>query len=296
MDDLGERIEQLQERWIALQGRGFNVKELRLPHGPGGGQWTDGSAKDAAGKLFVGTRLTDLTPKGRAAVGANNTHWRVSAVGIERELDSKLTPASIAAGKTWYPEAHTFNEHLAKRSGLTIEQVTGITAATSPRTAWPQNKRLAERVAMTHGKYTDPNPVDAGKRMGGSLSMNLGAAIAIARGGSTDDLTGTKRRSFFNNMLHPGKTDDVTVDTWMQRAVMNASRRKMTLDQSVEYLNASRGPTGGVGAGYVTIAEAVRAVAARRNLTPDELQAAYWVAVAGGIKGNHPGGIGGGRA
>jgi hypothetical protein len=281
VDEFAERIAQLRDRRIAILERKFNPNELRLPDGT----WTVGGA---LAKLFTGTHVSDLTPKGREAVLANNRKYKVNVKAMERELESKLNPSSIAAGKAWYPEAHTFNQNLAKRSGLSLEQVTAITAATSPRTAWPQNKRLAERVAMTHGKYTDPDPVDAGKRMGGSLSKNLGMAIGIARGGSTDSLTGAKRRSFFNNMLHPGGTDDVTVDTWMQRAAMAASGRKMTLDESVEYLNASRSSTV-VGAGYVTIAEAVRAVAARNGLTPDELQAAYWISVTGSAEGN-PGG------
>lgn len=236
------------------------------------------------GTLATGTRLADLSPEGRAAVAANNAKYGLTSATLESELESKLTPETIAQGKKWFPEARAFNESLAKRSGLSVEQTTAITALTSPRTPWPQNKRLAERVALTHGKYTDADPIVAAKHMGGSLSANLGPAIAVARGGDIDShMTGIKRRSFYNNMLKPGATNDVTVDTWMQRTAMKAASKPMSLEQSRQYLQAAHG------AGYVSIAEATRAVAAKHGLSPDEVQAAYWTGISGSKEGNRPG-------
>lgn len=280
--------ELLHRRAAELLGeRKFNPKQLRDPHS---GKWTKGGALSGLVHLATGTRLADLSPKGRAAVTANNTKYGVTRKALEAEVEFKLTAGSIVKGKRWYPDARAFNERLAKRSGLSIEQVTAITAAMSPRTPWPQNMRLAERVALTHHQYTDEDPRAAGKRMGGGMSAFLGNAIAIARGGAIDtNLTGTKRRSFYNNMLAPARTDDVTVDTWMQRAAMGAARKPMSLDDSVDYLNHAKAATNGVGAGYVTIAEAVRAVAARHGITPDEAQSAYWIAVTGSSLGGRPG-------
>jgi hypothetical protein len=262
-----------------LDDRKFNPQQLRDPRT---GKWMRG--------LATGTRMVDLSPKGKVAVAANDAKYGVTRKALEAELESKLTAAGLMKAKHWYPDARTFNEGLAKRSGLSVEQATAITAAVSPRTPWPRNRRLAERVALTHKQYTDADPRAAARRMGGGLSLNLGAGVAIARGGSIDaHLTGAKRRSFYNNMLLPGRTDDVTVDTWMQRMAMTVAGKPMSLDDSVDYLTNARAATDGVGAGYVSIAEAVRAVAARRGVSPDEVQAAYWIAVAGGEQGGHPG-------
>lgn len=259
------------------------------PHDPHSGKWI-GNALSGVQQLATGTRMTDLSPKGRAAVTANDAKFGVTREALEAAVESKLTAESIAKGRSWFPDARAFNERLAKRSGLSVEQATAITAATSPRTPWPQNMRLAERIALTHKQYPEADARAAAKRMGGGMSMSIGAGIAIARGGSIDTtLTGTKRRSFYNNMLRPGMTDDVTVDTWMQRAVMAASSKSMSLDDSLDYLNQAKAATNGVGAGYVSIAEAVRAVAERHGISPDEAQSAYWVTVTGSSLGQRPG-------
>lgn len=293
MEEFAERIDRLRGQWIALRGqerdeRTYNPAE---PRDPLTGKWGKGGGLASKLKhLATGTRTADLTPKGRAAVLANDAKFGVNRKALVVEVESKLNRKSIAKGKKWFPEAHKFNENLAKRSGLSVEQVTAITALVSPRTAWPQNKRLAERVALTHKKYTDADPRVAAKRMGGGLSTNLGAAIAVARGGPIDEhMTGAKRRSFFNNMLDPNSGDDVTVDTWMQRTAMNVARKPMSLDDSVDYLGGGKAATGGVGAGYVSIAEAVRVAAAHQGITPAEAQAAYWVAVSGSVEGGHSG-------
>lgn len=270
----------LHRRAAELLDRAYNPRQLRDPRS---GRWVRG--------LATGTRMADLSPKGKAAVAANDAKYGITQETLQAELESKLSASSLTKGKQWLPNARIFNENLAKRAGLSVEQTTAITAATSPRTPWPQNKRLAERVALTYKQYADEDSRIAALRMGGGLSANLGSAIAIARGGSVDEyLTGAKRRSFYNNMLLPGRTDDVTVDTWMQRAAIAAATTPMSLDESVDYLNGARVVTGGVGAGYVSIAEAVRAVAARHDVSPDEVQSAYWIAVTGSPLGRRPGG------
>lgn len=234
-----------------------------------------------------GARYADLNTKGQAAVDANNARHGVTMAGLIAELENGMTAQSIAQGKAWYPETRAFNAGVAKRSGLTLAQVTAITALVSPQMQWPENKRQAVRIATTFRAFDHLDCAKAAAdAMRGMMTANLAPAIAVARGGDIATLvTGIKRHSFMLNMLYPGRTGAVTVDTHMQRAAMRAATVPMTLAQSIKYLNANRGVTDRAGAGYVAIAEAVRTVAARHGLAPDQVQAAYWIAVSGSPDG-----------
>jgi hypothetical protein len=137
------------------------------------------------------------------------------------------------------------------------------------------------------GKLDTPTEAAARKMGGGLVRNNLSPAMEIARGGSIDEhLTGVKRRSFFNNMIDPEGSTDITVDTWMLRAPMNSTNRKdgLSLTDAGKFLNDSEKITKG-GAGYVSISEAVNTVAKERGLKPHEVQAAYWIAVSGSKNG-----------
>jgi HK97 family phage portal protein len=244
--------------------------------------------KTHAGKISTGSKKSELSEKAQKAIDANNAKFGVTHEGLVNEFESKMTPENIAKGKGWFEEeGRPFNEDLAQRSGLTLEQTTAITSIVSPRTPWPRNKELAERVAMKFRDYDGLPATEAAKKMGGGLTATLAAGIEVARGDKTPDqaVTGLKRRSFYNNMLLPGQTDDVTVDTWMQRTAMNSASKPMSLEDSLKYMNASKGAMGGAGAGYVSIADAAREVAANHNLTPDQVQSVYWVAVSGSFEG-----------
>lgn len=233
------------------------------------------------------TSAATLTDKGRTAVAANNERFGITHDGLVAEIDSQLTAESITAGRRWYPTTRDFNAQVAEKTGLTLPQVTAITAIMSPRMKWPENKLQTERIASTFRTVDHiACPVEAAKALRGAMTGNLAAAIAVARGADpATTVTGVKRRSFRDNMLAPAATDAVTVDTHMQRAAMRSANKPMTLKDSLAYLNASRAATNGAGAGYVAIADAVRAVAKRRGLMPDEVQAAYWIAVSGSEDG-----------
>lgn len=264
---------------------------------------TDGkfaSKNGGTGLIKAAATYDELSPAGKKAVVSAETKAGVTRAGMSAEIDSKINDANIAEGRAWYTEAQTFNNDLATRSGLSIEQTAAITSALSPQTPWPRNKQLAEKVAMTHKDYDGVLPTHkdrhgkldtpaeaAGRKMGGTLSKNSGVAFEIARGGSIDEhLTGVKRRSFYNNMVDPKNSKDITIDTWMARAAMHTSTKEggLTLDEAQQFVNSSKKVTGG-GAGYVSISESVREVARRRNLTPHEVQAAYWIAVSGSKNG-----------
>lgn len=254
-------------------------KSGKFAHGPGGPR----------GALSTGTM--ELSEKARAAVAANLKKHGLTQAAIESELEKSLTPSNVAAGKRWYPNANKYAAGLAAKHGVSMEQAVGVISAVSPRTPWPRNRALAERVLSQYKQHDGLSAEDAAARIGGGFKANLAVGVRIARGESIEaTLTGTKRRCFFNNILAPGRTEDVTVDTWMQRAVMRTSSTGMDLDAAQDFIGANRAATNGAGAGYLAITQAARALADKHDLAPDEVQSAYWISVSGSTEGNRPGG------
>jgi hypothetical protein len=291
-DEESEGIPELEpERDDEGRANPYHAKDGKFASGNGGG---------GSKLIHAATTYDELTPAGQKAVLAAEQKMGVTRDGMAAEISSKINDSNLAEGRAWYQEAQTFNNDLAARSGLSVEQTAAITAAVSPRTPWPRNKELAEKIAMNYKDFDGVQPTvrdrngkldtpaqAAGRAMGGTLSKNSGIAFEIARGGSIDEhLSGVKRRSFYNNMVDPVNSKDITVDTWMTRAAMNTSTKEggLDLDTATDFLTMSKGITKG-GAGYVSISEAVRKVARERGLTPHEVQAAYWIAVSGSKNG-----------
>lgn len=210
----------------------------------------------------------------------------VTLADMIEHVDETITDESIALGARWYPEAYAFAVSVAAKYGVTVAQVAGVIAAVSPRMGWVRNKTLAERVVAEYPGHAESVPAErVAKSIGGALGANLTIAVRILRGEPVADvLTGVKRRAFYNNIISAGSasTDDVTVDTWMQRVVMSVSPDQgMDLDESLAFLKA-RGF-----AGYAAIAHAVRVVARKRGLSPATVQAAYWIVASGSVHGWH---------
>jgi len=246
------------------------------------------------GLLSASPTGSKLTPAGRKAIRENLTAAKTTRQKIEAELESSLDdPVRLEHAKAWYPNANKYAEGLAAKHGVSTEQAVAIISAVSPRTPWPRNQTIAERILTHHKDYPSTMAAEeVAARIGGGFKANLTPAVKIARGESIHTtLTGVKRRSFYNNILHPGQTDSVTVDTWMMEAVVRTSRNKaMTKDDAINFLNADKGViTHGAGSGYVAIADAVRNVAAKHGLSPDEVQSAYWIMTTGSTTGNRPG-------
>ena len=126
---------------------------------------------------------------------------------------------------------------------------------------------------------------------------NWTKAINIARGASINDtLSGSKVRSFYNNLLDPVHSMSVTIDTWQARGMLAGyiprgvyiEHTKQILsgeyDPRKSALNAwiqttLKGPTyaGEEEATYAIFADAVAEVAQERGLRPLDVQARSWV-------------------
>ncbi len=231
-----------------------------------------------------------MTDGNYAAMVAVLDKFSVSIPAMKAEIESKITPELLEIGAAWYREAYDFALTVAasdKYRGkmLTVRKVSAVISALSPRMGWVRNKEMALKVIDA---WTTSVPAS---EIGGALGANIQMAVNIlnadqyAPGTDVIDLmlTGVKRRSFYNNIVTAGRSDDVTVDTWMQRVAMNASTADagMDLDDSLRFLNARKG------VGYVAIAEAVRGVAYKLGVTPSTVQAAYWIAASGSVHGGH---------
>lgn len=179
-------------------------------------------------------------------------------------------------GTEWYDTANQYIQNLAEATGRTPEQVAGVVAAFSPRTAWdPANLTQATHFLLNY----DPNNPDALNEGWPGLAENLKRAQRIVQGGGDHDsvleaLQGAgkdapKITSFYKNML--GDPDAVTIDTWMARAILGEGQDMAPGDASQQAL----GWTGS----YEKMADVVRRAAKDLGISPRALQAIVWTQV-----------------
>lgn len=233
------------------------------------------------------SRLSQLTPAGLTKLSAiladNGLMFSVTVREITETIDSMPTEL-IAPSMEWYAEANNFAQELAAIFEVTPEVAAGIISAVSPRMPWLRNKAVAAQILRVFRDFDHLSAEDAAKEIGLGLSTNVTMAVKIARGEDIAEvLTGTKRRSFYNNIVSPFSGDSVTVDTWMARVIMRTA--DFDLKTASDFLRVSRIALGGTGVGYYLIAEACREVAKSMKLYPSQVQALYWSAVSGSTDG-----------
>lgn len=202
---------------------------------------------------------------------------------------------TLAEGRTWYPDEHKRAVERAKAYGVSVAQAVAVESATSPRCGYQTNQRVTQEIL-------DAGPKLKGKGLhalvvvgGGVMPKFRAEGMQIVTGQSIDKtLGGAKRRPFFNNIMYPGKTQDVTVDTWMIAALGHALN--MNGEQAVA-LGDESAPKFPDGIGKSIAADATRKLAKQMGESPDAVQAAYWIAAqidAGIPVPGHPtGGVGG---
>lgn len=233
------------------------------------------------------SRLSQLTPAGITKLSALMTEHSLMFNTVTAEIGSMVKGMDenlFEESVSWYTDANAFASEIAEEFGTTLEIAAGIISAVSPRMPWLRNKSVAKGILREFRKYLFLSPMESANAIGLGLSTNVSMAVKIARGEEIANvLTGTKRRSFYNNIVSPNNGDSVTVDTWMVRAFMRTS--SIDLKTATELLRKGRIALGGTGAGYYVIAEAVRNVAEEMSLQPCQIQAAYWVAVSGSMNG-----------
>jgi hypothetical protein len=234
------------------------------------------------------SRLSQLTPAGldKLAKGMAEYKLRFDAVTADiRNIISGMSSDVVAESAEWYEQANGYALMLSGIYDVTPAQVAGIISAVSPRMSWQRNKSVAESI-LNRFRNFDPelSALEIAARMELGLHSNVAMAVKIARGEEIAEvLSGTKRRSFYNNIIAPDKGDSVTVDTWMGRTIMRTT--DATLKEATDILRANYRALGGTGVGYYVVAESVRTVAKEMNLSAASVQAIYWVGISGSMNG-----------
>lgn len=234
------------------------------------------------------SRLSQLTPAGLDKLANGMAEHGILFRKLEIEISSRiksLSDTDVSDGMEWYRQANGFALELAGTYNTTPEIASAILSALSPRMPWLRNKTVARYVLQNLASVDGMDPIEAAKTFGKGLYSNFAMAVKIARGEDiANTLTGTKRRSFYNNIVSPDNGDSVTIDTWMVRALMNTVPT-LNLDAATKLLKKNETALGGTGMGYYALAESCRTVAEKMSITPCQVQALYWIAVSGSANG-----------
>lgn len=167
-------------------------------------------------------------------------------------------------GASWYGDALTTCEQLAREYSFTVRQVVGAVAALSPRVQWHQNISDARTLlAWAEDERDGTAPFHIPLR-GLGLSAFVANAEKAAECLSVDDpltvLNGPKQRAFYRNIS--GDLNGVTIDVWATRA-------------------ATRGARDTPGRDYPLFERAYRRAARRVGVAPRDFQAGVWIAARG---------------
>ena len=278
------------------------------------------------GKFGDGDSPQIDTSKVSSAAGTEFQQKTISDAEAEANLQKYLDEGmqKFPGAKDWYAQQNALMGERAAAAGVTKDQYIGAVAATSPHCPWEapvsgklMNCELADKVCRVYsanvnpatGKVDDPvalvkSLTEPGQKgmMGTQLSNGL-----KAMNGDYNAVGGAKTMSFFNNLENPQGTHDVTIDTWMGRAILDqpklankpskadladpekAPGAKATFNKESQLLKTTIG--GNTGANtkggqasadqmrYGWAADRVRAVAERNGLLPNQAQALMWTAV-----------------
>jgi len=108
---------------------------------------------------------------------------------------------------SWYYDAHFFLKKMAERYNERHDVTCAITAVLSPMTKWEQNIKGTEIILST-GK-DDGVP---------GFSRNREKALKIYYTKDVSLVSGIKVRPFYETLLNPWATTEITVDNWMLNA------------------------------------------------------------------------------
>lgn len=189
----------------------------------------------------------------------NSTATNVFGVSYEtivrrilRTFD-RATPSDIEAGANWYGESRELASNMATAHRLDIEVTASVLAALSPRTSWSRN-------VLGAAAFLNFGPEAA--RQIGCIGTNVDRAVTALESGFGGLGKGPKVAAFARNIA--GDDESVTVDVWACRVA--------DLDEN---LLSRKGA-------YVMVADAYRAAARRRGVSPATMQATTWVVARGG--------------
>lgn len=184
---------------------------------------------------------------------------------------NQATPEELTEGLNWYSDAHKEIRRIARRTGSTIEQVAGVTAAISPGLRWSRNLFWAEELCVAFNE-----------RRAETLKVptysyaNVTKAIRILTGEQPIDgpdgiLSGPKVTAFYRLLRDGGNTTDVTIDGHAVSIAVNHRYGIRTGHSKLAKLPTVTPKTLGI------LRDAYRAAAHTLGVEPHQAQAVTWV-------------------
>ena len=137
---------------------------------------------------------------------------------------------------SWYQEAHDFAHFMAFTYHITVQQAAGVIAVLSPRVTWEQNLSGAMNLTLTHFEGKE---VYEATLCGYPDNIVKAWNILCNPDVATEQLLGKrapKVRAFYDNILYPKSSTDVTIDSWMVRAYYNDTHHTGTIKNEDERL------------------------------------------------------------
>lgn len=191
---------------------------------------------------------------------------------------------SYAEDRDWYQTRHNEMSGWAQAAGVDVSTYVGAIASTSPLCPWVSkngilmNKNLADKTIALAKSNPDVDPKAFVKdlKSPGMLKTSLIHAMQVVQGDLDGALTGPKIRSFFNNIVNPWG-DDVTMDTWMARAL--AADPDLMDEKGIKAYVGGGSQSKPDQAKYSWGADIVREIAKENGLTPNQAQAVIWTQV-----------------
>ena len=119
-------------------------------------------------------------------------------LSVYRSADAE----QLASGLGWYSLARDEACDIARDTGISERQASGIIAALSPQVSWGFNLQWAREVA-------------AGSVINRGFTLSMGRAMMIYRNPDTDPLDilgGDKVRAFYACIISQGETSEVCID------------------------------------------------------------------------------------
>ena len=169
------------------------------------------------------------------------------------DLIATLDETNYQASLDWYFILHDYASNLAERNNLPLFQVAGIISALSPMVMFTTNLRDAERFCSTRSIAN----------LATYRSQRLKALMILGARNEKEVLkilNGNKTKAFYLNILKPSASNDVCLDSWMQKVF--------------EFKNYTPKR-------YREASETIAEIAQELNLKPHQVQALAWVGMRG---------------
>lgn len=207
-----------------------------------------------------------------------------ASANLQGYMDRAKSEPTFEADRDWYSTRNEQVSGWAKAAGVDVPTYVGALAATSPLCPWESkngimmNKNLADKAIAMAQANPDVDPKEFAKSLDapGMLKSSLSNAMTVVQGNTEQALSGPKVRSFFNNIVNP-QGNDVTMDTWMARAL--AGKPDLQDEKQLKQLVGGGSMSKPNQAKYSWGADLVRGIATKEGMTPNQAQAVIWTQV-----------------